>query len=978
MWSQPTGTLGWRASAGYQAPQQLKGVELSSSPKNPLKGISDRLTPTHIAALTAAVVLTVWSAIAAGLGWWTGAILGIAALLMLLLAVNIIGFNNVSRRVNNQARTQTRKALTVPPEQRNLRVGDAVGSISYWVAQVRKVRGQLSWFTTLAIQNRLDGARDVLSYASTNGQHDFKELGGLLESARIPLYREDVDQQLTKVLWKPGMISLARVLYSQRTSEMDLLDALTIYELLRRIDGDSSVKGTDRSYYADLLVWKGRHDEALNALASGPETTPDRAYSQGFLRLNAINPNVTGNPKRRYEWLESLNDLLAESGLAPVTVKNPEAPSFFDLECDVPAADVPGAPLVSVIMPIYEPDESTDLAIRSLLNQTWTNLEIIVLDDASPAVDADGNPTDFRSRLQAWEGVDDRLRIVFCDENRGAYAVRNDGYDLARGEYVTIADKDDWHHPQKIELQATELMQNPDIPANLGNWVRVSEDLEFLLRWGPDRIVHPSFASLMYRREEILQTLGYWDTVRKSGDGEFKFRFQLVYGVDLQPRIKAPLAFSLMGTGNLTSADLGLGYRNDDRHAYQRSYRAWHQQISAGTVPPYMPKHPEVRPFWAPQSFLPAKSTETPSYDVVFMSEFGFEAGNSTILREEIEACLTGGLTVGVIPVQNGLIASASRRHFTPQIEQMIFDGRIDRLALDRPAQVKTLIIRWPASLQLNPGVSSALSAEDILVIANHMPYEVGGGRRSYDIRTVSDNVERTFGQRPVWSPESERVLHYLQDLVPPGELAPFTWKGIIKPLDHQAIASSTAVVTSRRPVIGRHARDDAGKWPSTQKQFRQVYPVDGSVRVTILGGANYPAKVKFLPEEQPESWTVYGFNTIEVSEYLNELDFFVYYHSDDLVEAFGMAILEAMNHGVVCVLPPHFKPVFGDAAVYAEPQQVAQTIDSLWEPGRYAAQQQRGFEFVHAECSPAAYLRRLERLGTTSDAPALTPTATQ
>lgn len=953
-------------------------MELSSSPKKSLKGISNRLTPTHIAALVAAGVLVVWSAIAAGLGWWSGAILGIAALLMLLLVVNIIGFNKVSRRVNNQAKTQTRKALTVPSEQRNLKVGDAVGSISYWVGQVRKVRGQLTWFTTLAIQNRLDGARDVLSYASTSGHHGFKELGGLLESARIPLYRDDADQQLKKVLWKPGMISLARVLYSQRTSEMDLLDALTIYEILLRTHGDAAVKEIDRSYYADLLVWKGRHDEALKALDSGPETNPSRAYSQGFLRLNAINPNVTGDSKRRFEWLESLNELLAESGLAPVTVKNPEAPSFFELECDVPPADIPDAPLVSVIMPIYEPDESTDLAIRSLLNQTWTNLEVIVLDDASPAVDGEGNPTDYRSRLEAWEGADERLRIVFCEENRGAYAVRNDGYDLARGEFVTIADKDDWHHPQKIELQATELMHNPDIPANLGNWVRVSEDLEFLLRWGPDRIVHPSFASLMYRREDIRQTLGYWDTVRKSGDGEFKFRFQLVYDVDLQPRIKAPLAFSLMGTGNLTSADLGLGYRNDDRHAYQRSYRAWHEQIAAGAASAYMPKHPEVRPFWAPNSFLPAKTSETPAYDVVFMSEFGFEAGNSTILREEIEACLAGGLTVGVIPVQNGLIASASKRHFTPQIEQMIFDGRIDRLAVDRPAQVKTLIIRWPASLQLNPGVDSPISTENILVIANHMPYEVGGGRRSYDIRTVSDNVERTFGKRPMWSPESERVLHYLHDLVPTGELAPFTWKGITKPLDHEAIAASTVVVPSRRPVIGRHARDDEGKWPSTKQQFRQVYPVDGSVRVTILGGANYPAKVKFLPEERPESWTVYGFNTIDVGDYLQELDFFVYYHSDGLVEAFGMAILEALNHGVVCVLPPHFKPVFGDAAVYAEPARVADTIASLWEPTRYAAQQQRGFEFVHAECSPAAYLRRLEHLGTTPDMPAPTTTTTQ
>jgi len=76
------------------------------------------------------------------------------------------------------------------------------------------------------------------------------------------------------------------------------------------------------------------------------------------------------------------------------------------------------------------------------------------------------------------------------------------------------------------------------------------------------------------------------------------------------------------------------------------------------------------------------------------------------------------------------------------------------------------------------------------------------------------------------------------------------------------------------------------------------------------------------------------------------------------------MAILEAMSYGVVCVLPRHFEPVFKDAAVYAEPDQVKDVINELWDSQRYAQQQQRAVRFIEPECTPEAYLRRLSGLG--------------
>lgn len=76
------------------------------------------------------------------------------------------------------------------------------------------------------------------------------------------------------------------------------------------------------------------------------------------------------------------------------------------------------------------------------------------------------------------------------------------------------------------------------------------------------------------------------------------------------------------------------------------------------------------------------------------------------------------------------------------------------------------------------------------------------------------------------------------------------------------------------------------------------------------------------------------------------------------------MSILEAINQGAVAVLPPHFEPIFKDAAVYAKPKDVIPTVLDLWDPEKYSAQQRRGFEFVREECTPEAYMQRLGRLG--------------
>ncbi|MCT1605916.1 glycosyltransferase [Nesterenkonia massiliensis] len=834
----------------------------------------------------------------------------------------------------------------------------ASGAVWYWVNELRENSGRVQWFTQNAIRNRMSDARDILAYAASKGRYDFAQLHGLLESSRADLFAEQARGALTRDSWTSAALCLAQFLYCAPRDETDQLDSLTLYRLVEEFVGLNAIRSTDRAYYGDLLTWRGDFDNAWRVLTAG-DTDPEHEYSQKLLALNAVNPHLTGDSESATAWANTFNGLLEQSGLGQLAPL--DRVSFYELPTQMDRdslADEDG-PLVSVIMPIYEPSEATDVAVRSLLGQTWRNLEIIVVDDCSPQVDEDGNTTRYRQQLESFAAADPRVMVVFKDVNRGSYSVRNDGLDLASGEFVTVADKDDWHHPQQIELQVRHLQRNPGVVANMTNWARVDENLKLMLRSATGRVAYPSMPSLMFRREQVLKDVGYWDMVRKSGDSEFKSRIENFYGFKIEPINQAPMALALMEGQNLTKNDMGVGYLAPDRRSYLRAYKRWHREIREEGASAYMPKSPEARKFVAPPEYLPARAPEARHYDVVFASEFGFVAGNSTSLFTEISICLDAGLKVGVIPFQNGLIPSAAKRQFNRKIDDLVLTGQIDRLSLDNEAEADLLIVRWPTALQAVRDEGAGLSVKRAVVVANHPPFEPGG-RRSYDIGVVTRNVERLFGVRPTWAPQSEQIGAMLEPLMPTADLEDFSWKGIVEIKD----SATRNRFHEGVPTIGRHGRDDPAKWPSDRSAFRSVYPVDGSARVCILGGANVPMRKGFLSRNAP-GWEIYAFNEIDVDVYLdNKIDFFVYFHSDDWVEAFGMAILEAMSHGVVCVLPHTFEPVFKEAATYCAPHEVSSTLNNLWSADKYAEQQQRALRFIARECTTSAYLKRLSKLG--------------
>src|SRR5437870_5691947 len=98
---------------------------------------------------------------------------------------------------------------------------------------------------------------------------------------------------------------------------------------------------------------------------------------------------------------------------------------------------------VSVILPTFNRSGSLPAAISSVLNQSITNLELIVVDDASTE-DIEGLVSDIR---------DDRLKYIRRAVNGGAAAARNTGLAAATGDYIAFQDSDDLWLPGKLETQ---------------------------------------------------------------------------------------------------------------------------------------------------------------------------------------------------------------------------------------------------------------------------------------------------------------------------------------------------------------------------------------------------------------------------------------------------------------------------------------------------------------------------------------------
>lgn len=154
--------------------------------------------------------------------------------------------------------------------------------------------------------------------------------------------------------------------------------------------------------------------------------------------------------------------------------------------------DVTGDPLVSFVVLSYNYEEHIRTALRSILDQTFADFEVVVVDDRS----RDGSLDSIRSF------DDPRIRLIQNERNLGGSASFNRGVAAARGRWIVNLDADDWIEPDKIEIQLGAVQEDPSLDI-VATWVRFVDETG-------DR--HPRATELeeIVNREHPLNTVGAW------------------------------------------------------------------------------------------------------------------------------------------------------------------------------------------------------------------------------------------------------------------------------------------------------------------------------------------------------------------------------------------------------------------------------------------------------------------------------------
>lgn len=109
------------------------------------------------------------------------------------------------------------------------------------------------------------------------------------------------------------------------------------------------------------------------------------------------------------------------------------------------------AGLVSIVLPIYNVEKYLDRCIESVINQTYRNLEILLVDD--------GSPDDCPQKCEEWAKKDGRIKVIH-KANAGLGYARNTGIENASGEYICFFDSDDYIDPSTIEKAYNTAQKN--------------------------------------------------------------------------------------------------------------------------------------------------------------------------------------------------------------------------------------------------------------------------------------------------------------------------------------------------------------------------------------------------------------------------------------------------------------------------------------------------------------------------------------
>jgi len=653
------------------------------------------------------------------------------------------------------------------------------------------------------------------------------------------------------------------------------------------------------------------------------------------------------------ERLALLNRIYTAAGLSPVGLIDPDGPLDIDNLIGLDVTSVQRPEKVSVIFPVFKAADHLDTAIRSMRAQSYTNLEIIMIDDASP--------DDSWAVIQRHAAEDDRIVALQNSENIYAYRTRNRGLHRATGEFVTAHDSDDWSHPDMIARQVERFAQS-NVRGVFGTAVRVKQGCRTVIDpQRPDlKFMRRCYPAFMARREELL-ALGGWDEVRVGADGELVQRLSLKHGDKSVDTLdgSAPLTLqrthdaSLTQTTETSFASQTYGLRK----TYSIQQAHWRQQQIKSDESLKIKREDAKKPFPVPALMLRPARENREDYDLVLVSDFGLLGGTRRCNEGYISSATAEGLRVGLIhyPRWGKKLGAINEMY-----HDLCYQDNVDLLTKEDRVRAPLVLIHHPPIMKYRMDMVPSIDCDIVAMLVNQSPMELWSEKPYlYDPQTVSGNCRHLFGKDPIWISISGRVHNTLESL---GGYEPMLDRIWFPPFSGEVTEGHQHATDVREIRIGRHSRDHWTKWPASLKDTKAAYCANADgIEAHFLGGAKRKAKGFGV---RPRNWNVSEFDTMPANDFLDDLDVFVNFMHHDYIEEFGRNTMEAMARGKPVILDHNLVDTFGDAGLYCDHAEVEQNVRRLMaNPHLYKAQVAKGLEFVRKNCSQDTARKNLRDL---------------
>jgi len=225
---------------------------------------------------------------------------------------------------------------------------------------------------------------------------------------------------------------------------------------------------------------------------------------------------------------------------------------------------------ISVVIPTYNRERFLKRAIESVLNQTFQDFELIIVDD--------GSTDKTKEVVDSFQS--NKIKYIYQKNSGGAAFPKNTGIKIAQGEYIAILDSDDEWLPEKLEKQIGFFEKHSEISVvgcnflingqkeyKVPKYKNVFKQMLITDNMGP--------GSIMIYRREVFNKVGLFDENLKSGqDKEMRIRLAQEYKFGF---IDKPLVNYYIGHNNISSSGLSIEKRERDWQYIFEKYRKYYQ-----------------------------------------------------------------------------------------------------------------------------------------------------------------------------------------------------------------------------------------------------------------------------------------------------------------------------------------------------------------------------------------------------------------